>query len=73
MLSQKQIDAIRLEFQRLNFPSHEDGRIWTFQSAELSGAEMLARLRGLPDGAGKDAVLEVLGKGPRPEPGSSSE
>jgi hypothetical protein len=52
MLSPDTLLAMIAEFERLGVPSHDGGRLWTFDSAELPDAELLARLRRLPDGAG---------------------
>jgi len=59
MFSPDELVAITREFERLGVPSH-DGRLWTFDSAQLSGRETLRRLRGLPDRAGIEAVNRAL-------------
>jgi hypothetical protein len=60
VLTPRQFEKLRIEFQRLGVPSHEGGRLWTFDTAELTGAQMLRRLRHLPDGAGITAVNAAL-------------
>jgi hypothetical protein len=60
MFSPNELIEIAREFERLGVPSHDGGRLHTFDSAELSGRETLRRLRALPDGAGIEAVNRVL-------------
>jgi hypothetical protein len=60
MDSPDELIAIKRELDRLGVPSHEGGRLWTFDSAALPGREILRRLRALPNGAGADAVNQAL-------------
>jgi hypothetical protein len=60
MLSPRDLEQLVAEFERLGVPSHEGGRLWTFDSAGISGREMLRRLRRLPDGAGHAAAMAAL-------------
>jgi len=60
MFSPHDLVAITRELERLGVPSHDGGRLWTFDSAQLSGRETLRRLRGLPDRAGIEAVNRAL-------------
>jgi hypothetical protein len=60
VLTPRQVEQIISQFERLGVPSHDGGRLWTFGSSGISGAEMLRRLRRLPDGAGIAAVNAAL-------------
>ena len=52
--------AITTELERLGVPSHDGGRLWTFDSRALTAQEILRRLRALPDRVGIDAVNRAL-------------
>jgi len=58
--SPDELIAIAREFERLGVPSHDGGRLYTFDSVALSGRETLRRLRALPDRAGIEAVDRAL-------------
>ena len=58
--SPDELMAIAREFARLGVPSHDGGRLYTFDSGVVSGRETLRRLRALPDRAGIEAVNRAL-------------
>jgi hypothetical protein len=60
MFTPDEFMAIARELERLGVPSHDGGRLYTFDSAALSGGETLRRLRALPDHAGIEAVNRAL-------------
>ena len=60
MDSPNELIAITTELERLGVPSHEGGRLWTFDSRALTAKEILRRLRALPDRAGIEAVNRAL-------------
>ena len=60
MLTPQYVEQLLHEFERVGVPSHERGRIYTFDSTDLTGTEMLRRLRRLPDRAGIAAVNAAL-------------